>query len=144
MAPLLDLDSVSAGYGDTPVLSGVSLRLEPGQAWVVLGPNGAGKSTLVRVVMGLLAPTRGSVKVCGLPLPGTPSRELAKVASWVPQTMDDATGFTGLELALMGRAPHLSAWGLPGQRDEAAALQVMKELGVEHLALASARGGVGW
>jgi iron complex transport system ATP-binding protein len=131
---LVELDSISAGYGATPVLSQVSLRVEPGQAWVVLGPNGAGKSTLVRVLMGLNAPTAGSVKVCGLPLPGTPARELAKVAAWVPQTMDDTTGFTGLELALMGRAPHLSAWGLPGQRDEAAALAVMKELGVAELA----------
>jgi iron complex transport system ATP-binding protein len=141
---LLELDSISAGYGAIPVLSGVSLRVEPGQAWVVLGPNGAGKSTLVRVVMGLNAPTSGSVRVCGLPLPGTSARELAKVAAWVPQTMDDTTGFTGLELALMGRAPHLSAWGLPGQRDEAAALAVMKELGVSELAsrpLAEVSGG---
>ena len=135
---------MSAGYGATPVLSGVSLRLEPGQAWVVLGPNGAGKSTLVRAVMGLLAPSSGTVQVCGLPLPGTPSRELAKVAAWVPQTMDDATGFTGLEVALMGRAPHLSSWGLPGPRDEERARAVMKELGVEHLAarpLAEVSGG---
>ena len=133
MAPLLEIDSLSAGYGATPVLSGVSLRLEPGQAWVVLGPNGAGKSTLVRAVMGLITPSSGTVKVCGLPVPGTSSRELAKVAAWVPQTMDDATGFTGLEVALMGRAPHLSAWGLPGARDEEAAHVVMKELGVDHL-----------
>ena len=144
MRPLLELDSLSAGYGATPVLSGVSLRVEPGEAWVVLGPNGAGKSTLVRAVMGLLTPSSGTVKVCGLPLPGTPSRELARVAAWVPQTMDDATGFTGLEVALMGRAPHLSAWGLPGQRDEDRAREVMKELGVEHLAsrpLAEVSGG---
>ena len=133
MAPLLEIDSLSAGYGATPVLSGVSLRLEPGQAWVVLGPNGAGKSTLVRAVMGLITPSSGTVKVCGLPVPGTSSRELAKVAAWVPQTMDDTTGFTGLEVALMGRAPHLSAWGLPGARDEEAAHVVMKELGVDHL-----------
>ena len=141
---LLELDSLTAGYGGTPVVSDVSLRMEPGQAWVVLGPNGAGKSTLVRAVMGLLPPLRGGLKVCGLPMPGTPSRELAKVAAWVPQVMDDATGFTGLEVTLMGRAPHLSAWGLPGPRDEAAARAVMKELGVEHLAsraLAEVSGG---
>ena len=144
MAPLLDLDALRAGYGQTPVISGVSLRIEPGQAWVVLGPNGAGKSTLVRVVMGLLPPSGGSVNVCGLPVPGTTSASLAKVAAWVPQTMDDATGFTGLEVALMGRAPHLSAWGLPGTRDEELALAVMRELGVAHLAtrpLAEVSGG---
>lgn len=144
MAPLLAIDSLSAGYGVTPVLSGVSLRVEPGQAWVVLGPNGAGKSTLVRTVMGLLLPSAGTVKVCGLSLPGTAPSELAKVAAWVPQVMDDATGFTGLEVALMGRAPFLAAWRLPGQREEVAAREAMKELGVEHLAgrpLAEVSGG---
>ena len=142
--PLLELDALAAGYGETPVLSGVSLQLEAGEAWVVLGPNGAGKSTLVRAVMGLLSPAAGTVEVCGLPVPGTSSRELAKVAAWVPQVMDDATGFSGLEVALMGRAPHLSAWGLPGKRDEESALAVMRELGVEHLAarpLAEVSGG---
>lgn len=145
MAPLLlELDQVSAGYGPRSVVEGVSLSVRPGEAWVVLGPNGAGKSTLVRVVMGLLPPSSGVVRVCGLSSAQATSRELAKVAAWVPQTMDDATGFTGLELALMGRAPHLSAWGLPGAGDEARALEVMKELGVEHLArrpLAEVSGG---
>ena len=144
MAPLLQIDSLSVGYGASPVVSGLSLQVEPGEAWVVLGPNGAGKSTLVRAVMGLLPPVSGSLRVCGLPLPGTTSRDLARVAAWVPQSMDDATGFTGLEVALMGRAPHLSAWGLPGQRDEDAARAAMKELGVEHLAarpLAEVSGG---
>lgn len=144
MAPLLEIVSLSAGYGATPVLSGVSLQVEQGQAWVVLGPNGAGKSTLVRAVMGLVTPSSGTVTVCGLKVPGTSSRALSKVAAWVPQTMDDATGFTGLEVALMGRAPHLSAWGLPGTRDEETAHAVMKELGVAHLSarpLAEVSGG---
>jgi iron complex transport system ATP-binding protein len=125
---------VTCGYGERAVLTDVSLEVKPGEAWVVLGPNGAGKSTLVRAVMGLVAPRAGTVTVCGLPVPGTSARELSRVAAWVPQTMDDSTGFTGLELALMGRAPHLSAWGLPGSGDEARALEVMKELGVEALA----------
>lgn len=142
--PLLELDHVSAGYGPKAVVEDVSLRVQPGEAWVVLGPNGAGKSTLVRAVMGLLRPAKGVVRVGGLTVGEATSRELAKVAAWVPQVTDDATGFTGLELALMGRAPHLSAWGLPGARDEQRALEVMKELGVEQLArrpLAEVSGG---
>jgi iron complex transport system ATP-binding protein len=131
-APLLQLESVTCGYGERAVLSDVSITLRPGEAWVVLGPNGAGKSTLVRSVMGLLSPRSGSVQICGRVLKD--AKELSRLVAWVPQTMDDATGFTGLELALMGRAPHLSAWGLPGTGDEARALEVMKELGVEALA----------
>ena len=141
---LLDLQSLTAGYGPTPVLREVCLQVKPGEAWVVLGPNGAGKSTLVRAVMGLVTPTSGTVHVVELPVPGTSARELARVAAWVPQTLDDDTRFTGLELALMGRAPVLSAWGVPGAGDEAKAREVMRELGVEHLAsrpLAEVSGG---
>ncbi len=134
MAPLLRLDSVTAGYGATPVLADVSLTVQPGEAWVVLGPNGAGKSTLVRTVMGLVAPRAGRVEVCGLPLPGTSPRTLAKVAAWVPQVVDEESGFTGLEVALMGRAPHLSTWGVPGALDEAKAREVLASVDAASLA----------
>jgi ATP-binding cassette subfamily F protein 3 len=57
--PLLRLEGVSAGYGDTPVLSGVSLSLSPGDRLGLLGPNGAGKSTLVKLLAGSLPPLAG-------------------------------------------------------------------------------------
>ncbi len=144
MAPLLELQHVTAGYGARPVLRGLSLTVQPGEAWVVLGPNGAGKSTLVRVAMGLLAPTSGVARVCGLPLPGTPPREVARHAAWVPQVTDDDTAFTGLEVALMGHAPHLPAWGLPSASDAVRAREVLAELDVGDLAdrsLAEVSGG---
>lgn len=144
MAPLLELDSVTAGYGEAPVLRGVSLTVRAGEAWVVLGPNGAGKSTLVRAVMGLLAPRAGVVRVCGLDVAATTAKALARHVAWVPQVTDDDSGFTGLELALMGRAPHLGAWGLPSAADEARAREVLAELDVADLAarpLAEVSGG---
>lgn len=134
MVALVELDGVDAGYGGSQVLRGVSLAVRPGEAWVVLGANGAGKSTLVRVVMGLLRPAAGRVAVCGAPLAQRPPRELARAVAWVPQVTDEATGFTGLEVALMGRAPHLGPWGLPGAADEATARAALEELGVGHLA----------
>jgi iron complex transport system ATP-binding protein len=134
---LLELEQVAARYharGGPQVLEGVSLRVEPAQAWVVLGPNGAGKSTLVRVVMGLLAPERGVVRVGGL-VPSTASpRALAQQVAWVPQSVDDESGFTALELVLMGRAPFLGPWGVASLADEGRALEVMRELELEHLA----------
>jgi iron complex transport system ATP-binding protein len=132
MAALLELEQVDAGYGATPVLRQVSLCIEPGQAWVVLGPNGAGKSTLVRVVMGLLAPRSGRAKVTGHALPVAP-QVLARSVAWVPQVTDDDSGFTGLELALMGCAPRLSTWGLPSASDAALARATLTELDVGHL-----------
>ncbi len=134
MAAPLQMVGLSAGYGEPEVVAQLSLHIQAGEAWVVLGPNGAGKSTLVRAVMGLLQPSKGSVHVCGLPLATTSARDLARVVSWVPQTLDEHTAFTGLELALMGRAPHLSGWGAASAREIQLALDTMKELGVEHLA----------
>ena len=50
---------------DARILSGISLAIEPGQMVAFIGPSGAGKTTLASLVLGLLAPTHGSVKING-------------------------------------------------------------------------------
>jgi ABC-2 type transport system ATP-binding protein len=59
------VESASKRFGDVAALSDVSLRLEAGSVVALLGPNGAGKSTLVSLLLGLRAPDRGTVRVCG-------------------------------------------------------------------------------
>ena len=141
---MLRLVSVTAGYGATVVLHQVSLDVQPGQLWALLGPNGAGKSTVVKVALGML-PSSGETRACGLDPRSVPRSALAKQVAWVPQTpAEEGAAFTGLELALMGRSPHLGAWGLPSAGDVERARTALKELGVEHLAdrpLTEASGG---
>ena len=62
-APLLHVDSVSAGYGRVPMLRQVSLHVREGEIVALLGANGAGKSTLLKTVVGLLRPSAGSVRL---------------------------------------------------------------------------------
>ncbi|TCK18750.1 ATP-binding cassette subfamily F protein 3 [Thiogranum longum] len=57
--PLLRLDGVAAGYGNTTIISGVNLGLSPGDRIGLLGPNGAGKSTLIKLLAGELAALTG-------------------------------------------------------------------------------------
>jgi ATP-binding cassette subfamily F protein 3 len=57
--PLLKLDEVAVGYGDSTVLSQVRLVLSPGDRIGLLGPNGAGKSTLIKLLAGALLPEQG-------------------------------------------------------------------------------------
>jgi len=57
--PLLRLDDVAAGYGDTPIIRGAQFSLNPGDRVGLLGPNGAGKSTLIRLLAGELQPLAG-------------------------------------------------------------------------------------
>ena len=58
---LIRLSGVGVSFAGNPVLDNVELELKPGEIVTLIGPNGAGKTTLVRVVLGLLAPHRGTV-----------------------------------------------------------------------------------
>lgn len=64
-APAIELQGVAKAYDRRLVLDGIDLVVPLGQAPCLCGVNGAGKSTLMRVVAGLLQPTRGTVRVCG-------------------------------------------------------------------------------
>jgi len=60
--PTLELRDVVGGYGDTQILHGVSITVDPGEIVVIIGPNGAGKSTLTNIVNGLLQPQSGTIE----------------------------------------------------------------------------------
>lgn len=60
-APALVLENVGKSYGARRVLRGVSLRAGGGEVVAVTGPNGSGKSTLIKIVAGLVRPSRGTV-----------------------------------------------------------------------------------
>lgn len=62
---LLTVDRVSAGYGQVPVLRGVSIHVGAGEAVGLFGPNGHGKTTLLRTVSGLLRPSGGTIRFDG-------------------------------------------------------------------------------
>jgi len=64
-SPLLSAEDVSFAYGTEPVLESVSFTVDPGEFVALVGPNGSGKSTLLRVVLGLLLPASGRVRLFG-------------------------------------------------------------------------------
>src|SRR5699024_3827623 len=70
MSTLLELDSVSAGYGDLTVVRDITFALEESSITVLLGPNGAGKSTLMGTIMGLINTKSDSIRLCGTDLTG--------------------------------------------------------------------------
>ena len=77
--PHLELDRVEAAYGQTKVLDGISLTVEPGETVGLIGPSGSGKSTILRVVTGLLAPSAGTVRIHGEPVEFAKPRALRAV-----------------------------------------------------------------
>jgi ABC-2 type transport system ATP-binding protein len=63
--PIAALTGIAKRYGTTVALDGLNLSLRPGEIVALLGPNGAGKSTAVKLLLGLIAPTSGTVRVFG-------------------------------------------------------------------------------
>ena len=76
---MLELKSVDAGYGSFHALFGVNLDVKAGEAVGVIGPNGAGKTTLMRVISGLIRPTKGSIAMQGANVLTTPAHKIVEL-----------------------------------------------------------------
>lgn len=59
---IIELDNVEVGYNSNMILSGINLQINEGDFMAITGPNGGGKTTLLRVILGLMKPTKGRVK----------------------------------------------------------------------------------
>ena len=100
---IIEVKEVSFSYGANLILDRVSLAVHPGDYLGLVGPNGAGKTTLLKIMLGLLAPDSGTVKLFGTNLPDF--HDHSKIA-YVPQ---QATNFdanfplTVREVVAMGR-----------------------------------------
>lgn len=63
MNTVIDFRSVNFSYGSVPTLSAINLQVEEGEFLGVVGPNAGGKSTLLRLMLGLLQPQSGSIRI---------------------------------------------------------------------------------
>jgi phospholipid/cholesterol/gamma-HCH transport system ATP-binding protein len=77
-APLLRLDKVSIGFGGQQVLRGIDLEVHKGETLVVIGESGCGKTVLLKLIIGLLRPTRGKMIFDGRVLADLDDRELTR------------------------------------------------------------------
>jgi len=62
---MIEFDHVTRSYGSKIAVSDLTLAIPRGELFALLGPNGAGKTTTIRMLVGLLHPTRGAIRVCG-------------------------------------------------------------------------------
>ncbi len=83
--PLLQVDMLQAGYGQSTVLDGLSFSMGT-ESVAIIGRNGMGKTTLCKAIMGLVRPTRGSVVFDGLDLTALPPEKISRAGiAYVPQ-----------------------------------------------------------
>jgi iron complex transport system ATP-binding protein len=125
---------LTVAFGATRVLDSVSVDIPAGSVVGILGPNGSGKTTLLRVLAGTLAPQRGRVTLDGTDISGLDRRGVARRVAVVPQDTHLTFDYSVVEVALMGRFPHLGAFEVEGPDDFAAAEAALDATGTLNLA----------
>src|SRR5207249_9543 len=91
---MIELIQVSKRYGTKTAVEDLNLRVEPGELFAFLGPNGAGKTTTIKLICGLLFPTRGTVRVGGFDMQrqGDQARRLLSYVPDQPYLYEKLTG----------------------------------------------------
>jgi iron complex transport system ATP-binding protein len=117
-----------------PALRDLSLEIRPGRTTAVLGPNGSGKSTLMRVLLGLMDPSRGTVTFGGRRVGEWGRGALARAVGVVPQGEEAVFPIPVRELVAMGRFPHLGPWRREREADRRAIGAALGRADVAHLA----------
>ena len=126
----LVLSEVHSGYGDLPILHGISLEVAPAEIVAVIGPNGAGKSTLMKTLFGLLA-VRGGTMTFGdedLGQVGAAGRAELGMA-YVPQegsTFPELTVYDNLAVSLLRESPLAQSRHINEMLESFPALQVLR------------------
>lgn len=106
---MIEITGLTKRYGDTIAVDDLDLSVEPGEVFGFLGPNGAGKTTTIRMMMGLIEPTAGSIRLGGHDL-ATDARAAKQLCGFVPDRPHIYEKLTGAEFldfvaGLYGVAP---------------------------------------
>ena len=102
--------SFSTGYESNEIISDLSLRIESGE-WVgVIGSNGSGKSTLLKGIAKIIPTQSGDLFFNGLSIRVLSTKNMAKLVSYLPQTLNSNLPLTVKELVALGRSPHKKFW----------------------------------
>jgi ABC-type cobalamin/Fe3+-siderophores transport system ATPase subunit len=133
---ILTLEHVSGGYGSRTVVDDVSFTLHPGEVVCLLGANGCGKTTLFKLILCLLRPSHGSVRLGEENIAAWSRSRLARSFGYVPQMHIPPFAFEVREIVLMARAAHLAPFASPGKEDQRIADEALDYLGILHLASA--------
>lgn len=103
----LTVKKASYVLGGKPLLREITTEAIPGRVHALIGPNGAGKSTLLKLMAGDIKPTSGDVYVNDVAMGQYSKQQLARHRAVMPQDVVISLDFTGEEVVMMGRYPHM-------------------------------------
>ncbi|MFZ2097770.1 MAG: metal ABC transporter ATP-binding protein [Anaerolineales bacterium] len=131
---IIQLEHIYVAFQNLLVLEDVSLNVSPGDFLAIIGPNGAGKTTLLKVILGLVRPVSGAVRVFGK-APWALNGGRWRIG-YVPQMQSVDLNFPvrASEVVLMGRYGRIGLVRRPSSDDRAAAHRAMDRVGIADLA----------
>lgn len=123
--PIIRIEDLDFGYNGQLVLEKVDLQVCAGDFVAMIGPNGGGKTTLLKLILGLLKPSRGNVQVLGKP----PTRVSHRIG-YVPQDVNINRRFpiAALDVVLMGKLAPGRRWSKNARQDRRDALEALARL----------------
>lgn len=123
--PIVEVKNVDFAYNGGPVLQGVNLDVRQGDFIAMIGPNGGGKTTLLKLILGLLKPDKGTIRING----GAALRASSSIG-YVPQNVHVNSSFpiTAMEVVLMGKLDPKRRWVRKSAADRREALTALERL----------------
>ena len=131
---IIQLDDVSFSYEQSLALDHISLQVREGEFWALIGPNGSGKSTLLNIILGLLTPTSGSVKLFGTEMASFKQRERIGYVSQKSNSFNSGFPATVLEVVRSGLTRTVGLFKSFSKQDEQHALEALKIVGMDRFA----------
>ena len=131
MTHLLQTRQLRVRIAGKSICQALDLDIERGQCWGILGSNGIGKTTLLHTLAGLRPAASGTVLLDGKALAALPRRQVAQHIGVLFQDSSDAFPDAVLNTVLIGRHPHLKAWGFETAEDIAIARRALTATGLE-------------
>lgn len=123
----IELKNVTFSYDKTPILEDVSFSLKQWDFLGIIGPNGGGKTTLLKLLLGLLVPDKGDIRVLG-----EAPHDAKRRVGYVPQYTDLNLSFpvSALDIVLMGRLQRSRIGRWYSKKDRSKAEEVLEKVGM--------------
>jgi zinc transport system ATP-binding protein len=139
--PIIQIADLDFAYNGQRVLEDVNLEVWEGDFIAMIGPNGGGKTTLLRLMLGLLKPERGRIRVMG-----EPATRVSHHIGYVPQDVHINRSFpiTAMDVVLMGKLAPGKRWSKNAQQDRRDALEALDRIdmaGLAHRRIGELSGG---
>jgi zinc transport system ATP-binding protein len=123
----ISIENLSFSYDSTPILENCNLEFKKNGTYLIIGPNGGGKSTLLNLILSLLKPTTGTIKI-----EGQDSKNFRHRIGFVPQNIsfDPLFPINIFEFVLMGALSKLTFFGNYKKQERNKALSLLKTMGI--------------